>query len=381
MNIFDVLSQVESPFTDKEIINLTKKFIECNCDMDEFYRSINIDVERTENPYLTELYSKLFSLSNRGTRYVDGNDSWNIVASSEEALSIPNEIEKRVPIYRIYLNAKGQDKARIVEEYINQCESAGQPYKLKYAVEDGRDDEILVLSYGEDLAKNIELIEGITEGMELGEPAMLTGKYKGKIGIGEEYIQAPRYSYTKTRIGMIPIVMKKFYLDHLDDFSKYIDDKDRKMAESYISEFKEESEEIGFEIDELSDDEVQEKRELENNQHAYNNNIKPQISWMNNEYVPLYNSEIMRKYLFAHLDVAIPEIIKNYHLACKIFGISRDGVFSLKTEEMIKQNKEKNSFLESIRVTPEELARNIVNQQPEKDQTKPDEKEGPSLDD
>ena len=71
MSIFDILSQVTSPFTNEEIISLSKKFIECNCDMNEFYRSINIDTERVGNPYLEELYSKLLSTSTREDRVVD----------------------------------------------------------------------------------------------------------------------------------------------------------------------------------------------------------------------------------------------------------------------------------------------------------------------
>lgn len=71
MSIFDILSQVTSPFTDEEIISLTKKFIECNCDMNEFYKSININTERVRNPYLDELYSKLLSTSTREDRFVD----------------------------------------------------------------------------------------------------------------------------------------------------------------------------------------------------------------------------------------------------------------------------------------------------------------------
>ena len=153
MDISHILNQVKSPFTDEKIINLVKKFIECNCDMSEFYRSINI--EEKESPYLTELYSRLFSISNRGGRFIDSNNYWNIIGSSKETLSIPNEIENRVPIYRIYINAKGQDKVKIVEEYIRKCESTGQAYKLKYSKTDGRNDEIIVLSYGEELAKNI----------------------------------------------------------------------------------------------------------------------------------------------------------------------------------------------------------------------------------
>lgn len=113
MDMAHILNQVKSPFTDEEIEKLIKIYIECNCSMDEFYKRINLNVEKEENPYLSDLYSRLFSLSNRGERFVTGNSSWDIIASSEDMLSVPHMPEDRVPIYRIYINAKGQDKAKI----------------------------------------------------------------------------------------------------------------------------------------------------------------------------------------------------------------------------------------------------------------------------
>lgn len=340
MNIFDVLSQVESPFTDEEIINLTKKFIECNCDVNEFYRSINIDTERKDNPYLTELYTKLFSLSNIGTRYVDENDFWKFVASSKDTLSVPDEIEKRVPIYRIYLNAKGQDKARIVEEYIKKCESAGLQFNLKYAVKDGRDDEILIKSYGENLARNIELVEEITEGMQLGEPAKLTGKYKGRIGIGEEYIQASIYSYTETRLGIIPIIMEKYCIEHKQEFYEYLNDSNKELVDSLLISLRKKSDKLIKKIASLSEGDEKSKEELKRKQFAYANNIDLDtgIQRMNDsicEYMP----EEIKKYISDNLEKAMPEIIKNYRLACEIFGISRNGVFSQRTEEILQQQQ------------------------------------------
>lgn len=336
MDITHILNQVESPFTDEEIINLTKKFIECNCDMSQFYRSVNINMEQKENPYLTELYSRLFSISNRGERFVEGNDSWNIVGSNKEALSVPYEIESRVPIYRIYVNAKGQDKARIVEEYIRRCESTGQAYKLKYSKTDGRNDEILVLSYSEDLTKNIELIESITEGMSLGGPAPLTGKYKEKIGIGEEYIQAPIYSYTQTRLGIIPIIMQKYFLEHKPEFNKYLDDSNKGLGDFLLKHSEKMSARLSKQIATLSEDDEQRKEELKNKQFAYNNNIDPNIGNMYQticQFIP----EAMKEYMSNNFETAIPEIIENYHLACEIFGISKNGVFSKRTEAMLEQ--------------------------------------------
>ena len=49
--------------------------------------------------------------------------------------------------------------------------------------------------------------------------------------------------------------------------------------------------------------------------------------------------EEMKKYMSEHIETAIPEIIKNYRLACQIFGISRNGVFSKRTEEILQQQQ------------------------------------------
>ena len=247
MDIAQILSQVKSPFTDEEIEKLIKICIECNCKMDEFYRRINLNVEEKENPYLDDLYDKVTSPSDRGERFIENNSVWIIVGSSKETLNvIPIKYEDRVPIYRIYINAKGKDKAKIVEDYIKRCEDVEQPYKLKYSTIDGRQDEIVILSYGKDLANNIELIEKITEGMSLGKPAELSGIYKDKIGIGEESIQDPTRSYTQIRLGIIPIVIQKYFLDHMLQFEKYLAENEQKdeIGERLLKRFERRSQKI-----------------------------------------------------------------------------------------------------------------------------------------
>lgn len=48
MDMAHILNQVKSPFTDEEIEKLIKIYIECNCSMDEFYKRINLNVEKEE---------------------------------------------------------------------------------------------------------------------------------------------------------------------------------------------------------------------------------------------------------------------------------------------------------------------------------------------
>lgn len=308
MNINDVLNQVDSPFTDEKIIELIKKFIECNFNFKEFYKNTNnMGKEEKENPYLKELYKFYVDPweRERGGRLFKTNDYWTIIGSNKDALDVPNKRDERVPIYRIYINVKGQDKAKTVEEYIKRCEEIGQTYKLKFANQDGRDDEIVILSYGEDLVRNIGFIEEITEGMKLGKPAELVGKYKGNIGIGEEYIQAPIYSYTEIRLGIIANIIKKIYIDHMDEIDSSINVIKEMLARTH-----------------------------KKNINEYYDSFSTYGSFF-----PKKDSEALKKYMYANFETLIPELLEDYHLLSKTFGISENGVFSIRTAEMIEQQR------------------------------------------
>lgn len=346
MDIAQIINQVESPFTDEEIGKLIKIYIECNCNMDEFYKRIQLNVEEQENPYLDDYRSP--------KRCVEVNPVWEIIRSSRNALSIPFYKIERVPMYRIYINAQGQDKAKIVEEYIRSCEEKGRSYSFKYSRKDGRKDSIIIASYGEDFARNIELIERITEGMNLGEPTELVGVYKDKIGIGEEYIEEPSFSYTQTRLGLIPIAMQKFFLDHKPQFEQYLAEEHKELGDSLLDFFRRQSINLLEEIEEFDEDELLEvsdgdlewledmkylNEDSKRNQLAYQNNIKLDM-WQMYESLCKDIPETMQAYIAEHYETAIPEIIENYRLACEIFGISRDGVFSIKTEQMLQQAKQ-----------------------------------------
>ena len=316
MNINDIINEVESPFTEKKIIELIKKFIECNFNLQEFYKNTNkLEREEEKNPYLTELLQfQVFPWeTEKGGRLFKQNDYWTIIGSSKEALDVPDKSDKRVPIYRIYINAKGQEKAKIVKEYIKRCEEIGQAYKLKYANKDGRNDEIVILSYGENLVGNIEWIENITEGMNLGEPAQLVGKYKDKIGIGEEFIFSPIYSYTEVRLGMISSTIRKFYIDHLDDFSENMDESIANRIRGQLQGAK------GSELLEYY--------------------LTYAMSGLYSGKAG-YNTEIIGKYMADNFETVIPELLENYHLISEIFGISKNGVFSTRTMEMIEQQNQ-----------------------------------------
>lgn len=132
--------------------------------------------------------------------------------------------------------------------------------------------------------------------------------------------------------------MQKYFLDHKSQFEQYLDEKHKSMGDFLLDDFKDEGEMLLEEIAELAEDE-KEIEDLKKQQFAYQNNIDFDISHMNTaicQYIP----ETMSTYMAEHSEIAIPEIVESYRMACEIFGISRDGVFSKVTEGMIEQQKQ-----------------------------------------
>ena len=121
-----------------------------------------------------------------------------------ESGGLISRVKALIPILIPLLISSVRRASELAEAMECRCYNGGEGRvrmkQLKYSIKDGRKDAVIILSYGEDLTRNLKLIERITEGMSLGEPAELLGRYKGKYGIGEEYIQAPIYSYTQTRL-------------------------------------------------------------------------------------------------------------------------------------------------------------------------------------
>lgn len=352
--VYKILSQVQNPFTDEKLKELIELYIQSNCDMNKFYNRVNRTEDMNRSPYLSELYNYLI----KEDICLNVNEYWNIVSSEEEFLKKSNNMR---PIYRIYINAKEMNKVNIVKSYIEGCKAENRGYKFKYSNTDGRKDEIVILSSEEDFVKNIELIETITEGMDLGTPPELAGVYKEKIGIGEEYIQVPIYSYTQIRLGMIPIAMQKYILDNFSDFEKYCDDSEKSIVKYLIDDFKDEAEDISEELEEISESNEKKKRKLEEELFAYKNNIEPNGFMQMFDSVCKYFPEKLSEFIGEHSDIAFSEIVKNYRLSCEIFGISENGLFSQITENDIlkKHNKTKLELKEEELQFLEEESKNL----------------------
>lgn len=138
---------------------------------------------------------------------------------------------------------------------------------------------------------------------------------------------------------MIPIIMQKYFLEHKPEFNKYLDDSNKELSDFLLKHSERKSARLSKQIARLSEDDEQRKEELKNKQFAYNNNIDPNIGNMYQticQFIP----DAMKEYMSNNFETAIPEIIENYHLACEIFGISKNGVFSKRTEAMLEQQKQ-----------------------------------------
>lgn len=329
----EILSQVQNPFTNQEIQKLIEQYIQSNCDIDKFYHNVNHLGALVESPSLMKLRGDLVK---DNTRCLNSNSSWTIVSSDKSFLEIPYALEERTPIYRIYINVKGEDKVQFIQSYVEGCESNSRRYKFKFSNSDGRNDEVIVLSSREELVQNMELVEKIIQGMNLGLPPELVGVYNQKIGIGEEYIQSPIYSFTQSRLGMVPLAIQKYLLDHYSEFSEYCSDSDREVLTAVQDIFSEEVSYFSEELDELSEED-DERYKVEQDLAAYKNNVPSGDLMHMYDAVCKYFPDSIQKYMAEHSDTAFPEIIENFRICCSIYGISENGLYSRSTENMLKK--------------------------------------------
>lgn len=325
-----ILKQVQSPFTDEMIKNLFTEYIYGNVDLDGLYNKIN-ESEKNEfqdNMYLKNIFRELDNNPEIVTKL--NYPYWNIVMSDEKYLDIPNKREDRTEIYRIYLNVKGEDKASVIREYIEECQKRNQDFKFKYSLQDGRTDEIIILSNTENFVSNVDIIKQITQDVSLGEPPKLVGKYENNIGIAEEYINQPIYSYTKVRLAILPIVIQKYILDHIDEFPEDV----QKQFEFKKEEFEEIIEEQN-QLLENNPEEFTIQNRWMNHKVAAENNIEIRfalISYVVEEFIQVFR-EIVEKKGFENI---LSELLDGYRLACRVSGISENGVFSLETENAME---------------------------------------------
>lgn len=322
----NILKQVKSPFTDEMIKNLFKEYIYGNVNLDEFYRVVNaVEIsDLQDNQYVTqvsrEIESNFAIVSNSNYPY------WNIVKSDENYLDIPNNREDRTEIYRFYLNVKGQDKAVVIRRYIEECQKRNQGFKFKYSFKDGRNDEIVILTNAENFVDNVDIIKQITKDITLGELPKLVGKYENNIGIAEEYINAPIYSYTKVRLAILPIVIQKYILDHIDEFPLNVQQIFGLMKKRFGKRLA-----IQIKMQENEPEKFALENKWNDEKTAFENNIEIMFTMVSEKVEPLFKSikEIIDK---KGIENVLSELVDGYRLACKVSGISEAGVFSLETE-------------------------------------------------
>lgn len=327
----EIISQVQSPFTDKKIQELIEKYISLGGDMKAFYRAENgvDEAKMIYNPHLKP-----------SGNIIKSGEFWRIVQSKEDFLTIPNELQDRKEIYRIYLNLKGEEKAKAIQEYIEQCEARKQGYKFKYSVKDGRKDEIIILTDAENLASNMEIVKQITEGKQLGEVPGLVGVYQDNIGMAEEYIQAPAYSYTEVRLDCVPKAILKYILDHESEFREYCSEKQKEKLDVTEEFFRNELQNLTKKIERYmrrkmtkEDPRLQKMQKMQKEKQAYEQNICiDHVCYGDHREVVPKLIDVLKKYMELNPVESIAEIVKNYRTACESVGISKDGVFSVATE-------------------------------------------------
>lgn len=295
----DIINQVKSPFTDKMVEKLIKQYISWDGDMVGFCKKINeIDgLEMVTNPYLKELNDTFCSQKQK---------NWNIILSDKNYLR-NNECKEQ--LYKIYLNLKGEEKANTIKQYIQKCEEKNKGYKLKFAEKDGRNDEIIILTDEKNLTTDINIIKKIIQQKQKGELPILVGIYNNEIGITEEHTDTPYYDYTELRLDMIPKSIAKYILDNSLDIIKYCNTKQIKLISEMSELFKKYTENI----------------------------VLGQIGYGIHIVVVKELLKPLRQYMVDNSEKVLPEMVSNFRMVCQAHGISKQGVFSILTEQKIQE--------------------------------------------
>lgn len=356
MNISQILVQVKSPFTDELIQKLIEKYISCGCDDNLFYREINNlgTVENGDNYFTNELIKYIFNTGvNKSCYYeksdlpffYESNDSWVMLFSEKDPLKEDgNHLDnKESRVYRFYLNIKGEEKSNFILNYMNKCKANGLPYKFKFSREDGRSDQIVILSSLENFGENFSIIEELIANLQLGNLPMLIGEYKQGIGITEEFYNR-LYSPTKVKLALIRCSVKKYLCDHRNELNEILSDKDKKEIDRYIVQFsslyddliedKERKERRGRTYKDLDKTYYQRKSSIECAKEHIENDRVAYVSGKG--LLPL--GDAIKQIYFLNPKTFMQEIVQNFRtIGTQVWGLSEDFVFSNETAEMIVQ--------------------------------------------
>ena len=305
MNMEEILSKVKSPFTTEFIKELIIDYLNSE--------SINhfMQIEKNSQTAVPNEYVKYLDFSN-----IDTNSWGNWVLLNKDFNT--NDIK-----HRLYINAKGENKAEIITQFLAECELSELPYLFKYSKVDSMgDDEIVFATDDDTLSKTLELLSKITDPMELGAPLRIAGKYNEKIGIADEDTQTRGgFSYTETRLRRIPSALKKYMLDNYDTFSKYCDEEERETLNAIKDYFNEE-------LDDYYKYESDSQAEIEL--------LESHISTGLSECLTIDNLKSAFKAAIADNPEILDEMVKDFIEVCKHCEISSNIIYSSETEEKLK---------------------------------------------
>lgn len=366
----EIFKKVKSPFTDELIGKLIEQYISCGCDDNLFYRKINgIDsLSFSDNSITRDLINKIYLMGVEKNQteieecedmiLYDINDSWVVLSSKLDPMNVnQGKYDEEIQLlYRIYINLKGRDKSDFILQYINMCQNDNIPYELKFSRKDGRNDEIVILSNLDMFQRNIDIIENLTENIELGQIPMLIGEYKNGIGIAEEYYDR-LYSPTKAKLALIRSSVKKFLCDHKDEFLDQLsnEDKDKIKGIVYSFEFKYTRE--NKRIERMGQEYIDRKRSFFQKKGTIEC-AREHIETERDAYVCgtglLDLNSIIQKVYSQNPDVFINEVNQNFNIiGTQVWGFSQDFIFTNETEERFLKEKKNEKELSEDEIATE----------------------------
>lgn len=296
----ELYSKIDSPFNDDAFIKeLIIKYLKSG-DIYKFYGSINeIEKEKIQNSFAYDIMNKLKGKSN-----IDVTHDSNWAYIKKNADSLKEE-------YRIYLNLKKKEKADLVERFLDGCEERDLPIHFKFAIFDGRLDEIVMLSDEKNIKNYLEIIETVSEEMTLGKIPILSGTYNKKnIGIACENTQNQHYSYTESRIRKFPETLKKFFIENFEQYKELMNEDEVETIEFFIEEQKDDIEYY------------QNKNDLESLDRVRNNLSVDGLSTNGDELIALAKRCIVSD------EKVLDKLCLMYRDVCKIYGYSKDIIFN-----------------------------------------------------
>lgn len=301
----EILSKVKSPFTTEFIKELIIDYL--NSESITHF----MQIEKNSQTEVPNEYVKYLYFSNIDT------DSWG------NWVLLNKDLNTEDIKHRLYINAKGENKAKIITQFLDECELSELPYLFKYSIVDCMgDDEIVFATDDDTLSKTLELLRKITEPMELGAPLKLAGKYNEKIGIADEDTQRRGgFSYTETRLKRIPSALQKYMLDNYDTFSKYCDEEESKKLNTIKNSF---------------NDELDFCHEFESEFQAKIELLESHISTALLDYLMIDDLKSAFKAAIADNPEILDEMAKDFIEVCKHCKISSNIIYSSETEEKLK---------------------------------------------